>query len=460
MNEAVLDGIESGLDASLERLFGLLRIPSISADPAYAGRCREAAEMCAAMLGEIGFDSGVRKTIGHPMVVGHYRGAGEDKPHVLFYGHYDVQPADPLELWTRDPFEPAVVEEEGETRIVARGACDDKGQLMTFLEACRALMAETGKLPINVTVLLEGEEESASPSLEPFLEEAGEELKADVALVCDTNMWDRTTPAVTTMLRGLMADEMIVTAASRDLHSGMYGSAARNPIHVLASVIAGLHDAEGRVTVPGFYDGVPELPDDVRRQWEGLGFDESAFLGDVGLKDAAGESDRSALEQIWSRPTAEINGIVGGYTGAGSKTVIPSKASAKITFRLVSDQDPETIRTAFHEHVRGMIPADCSVEFLGGGGDKAVSQPADSPWVQKAKRALTDEWGREAAIIAMGGSIPIVTAFKRHLGMDSVLVGFGLDDDRIHSPNEKYNMTSFRGGIRSWARILDELGRS
>ncbi len=454
----VLGRLDDGLNDSLGRLFELLRIKSISADPTFKADCRAAAEWCAGTLKGAGFEASVRDTIGHPMVVGHYRGADAGAPHVLFYGHYDVQPVDPIALWDRDPFDPAIVEVDGEQRILARGSSDDKGQLMTFVEAARAWMEATGKLPINVTVLLEGEEESASPSLLPFLTANADELKADVALVCDTNMWDRQTPAIATQLRGLLYEEVFVQAASHDLHSGYYGNAARNPIHVLIEVLSRLRDESGRITLPGFYDGVPEVSAEQKRQWGTLGFDENAFLGDIGLSHAAGEKDYSVLEQVWARPSLEVNGIVGGYTGDGAKTVIPAKASAKVSFRLVGDQDPEKIQHAFRAFVTERVPADCRVSFQSHGGDRAVSLPGDSPYVEKAKKALSEEWGKEAVLIAMGGSIPIVSQFKRHLGMDSVLVGFSLEDDRIHSPNEKYNLRSFHGGMRSWARILDALG--
>jgi acetylornithine deacetylase/succinyl-diaminopimelate desuccinylase-like protein len=455
--EGVLARIDAGLDASLERLFALLRIKSISADPHYKEDCRQAAEWCARELSEIGIPSRVRDTIGHPMVVGHYRGAGEGAPHVLFYGHYDVQPVDPVSLWERDPFDPAVVNVNGEKRIVARGSDDDKGQLMTFVEAASAWMGETGRLPVNLTVLFEGEEESASPSMVPFLTANANELKADIALVCDTSMWDRRTPAVTTMLRGLLYEEVFVQGPSHDLHSGYYGNAARNPIHVLTRILAEMRDGNGRVTIPGFYEGVHEVSPEQKAQWDSLGFDEKAFFDEIGLSIPAGEKGRSTLEQVWARPSAEVNGIVGGYIGEGAKTVIPAMASAKVSFRLVGDQDPEAIRRSFRAFVEERVPADCKAHFLSHGGDRAVSQPSDSPWVKKAQRALSEEWGREAVLIAMGGSIPIVTQFKRILGMDSVLVGFGLEDDRIHSPNEKYNLTSFHGGIRSWARILSAI---
>ncbi len=452
--ERILAAIDSNLDRSLERLFALLRIKSISADPHYQQDCRDAAVWCAGALTDIGIRSTVRDTIGHPMVVGHYRSAPEGAPHLLFYGHYDVQPVDPVGLWERDPFDPAVVEAQGEKRIVARGAQDDKGQLMTFVEAARAWMAVEGRLPVNLTVLIEGEEESASPSMIPFLTANADELKADIALVCDTSMWDRNTPAITTMLRGLLYEEVFVQAASHDLHSGMYGSAARNPIHVLTRALAELRDEDGRITIPNFYDGVPELSPELKAQRDSLRFDHTAFLSEIGLKNAAGESGYGVLEQIWARPTAEVNGIIGGYIGEGPKTVIPAKASAKISFRLVGEQDPDTIRREFRAFVQERVPPDCNVTFVSHGGDRAVNQPGDSPWVRKAQRALTEEWGSQAVLIAMGGSIPIVTQFKRILGMDSLLIGFGLDDDRIHSPNEKYNLTSFHGGARSWARVL------
>jgi acetylornithine deacetylase/succinyl-diaminopimelate desuccinylase-like protein len=451
----VLDHIDRDLPASLERLFALLRIESISTDPAYAGACRKAADWLAADLQTLGFTASARPTTGHPIVVAHQDGPG---PHLLFYGHYDVQPVDPLNLWEAPPFEPRIVERADGVKVIAgRGSADDKGQLMTFLEAARAWQAVTGKLPARVSVMLEGEEESGSPSLAPFLEANREELKADLALVCDTGMWDRGYPAITVTLRGLVGEEVIVTCASRDLHSGMYGGAARNPIHVLTAVLAALRDADGRITLPGFYDGVFELPDDVKRQWDGLGFDAAEFLGAVGLSEPAGERGRSVLEHIWSRPTCEVNGIVGGYTGAGFKTVIPSQASAKVSFRLVGDQDPEKIVRSFRQFVRERVPGDCKVEFLAHGRSPALRLPLDGAYLPKARKALAEEWGKDPAISGGGGSIPVVGEFKRILGVDSLMVGFGLDDDRVHSPNEKYDLASFHGGIRSWARILAAL---
>jgi acetylornithine deacetylase/succinyl-diaminopimelate desuccinylase-like protein len=391
------------------------------------------------------------------MVVAHHEGP-EGSPHVLFYGHYDVQPVDPLELWHDDPFAPALKEvEPGRKVITGRGSADDKGQLMTFVEACRAWKAVHGGLPCRVTLLFEGEEESGSPSLKPFLEANAEELKADFALVCDTGMWDRDTPAISTALRGLVGEEVVVHAADRDLHSGEFGGAAANPIRILSRVLADIHDENGRVTIPGFYDGVEETPSQVLKSWETLGETAETFLGQVGLSIPSGEKGRSVLELVWARPTAEFNGITGGYTGKGFKTVIASQASAKVSFRLVHKQDPAKIRAAFRKFVEERIPADCSVEFHQHGGSPAIQLSYDSPFLAKAKDALSDEWPKPAVMIAMGGSIPIVGDFQTYLGMESLLVGFGLSDDRIHSPNEKYELSSFHKGQRSWARILAAL---
>jgi acetylornithine deacetylase/succinyl-diaminopimelate desuccinylase-like protein len=454
--DAVLAHIDSDLDAALERLFVLLRIKSISTDPAYAAECRVCAEWHAADLRSIGFDANVRDTPGHPIVVGHDRRAAGAS--ALFYGHYDVQPVDPIALWDHDPFEPFFETRADGTKVIrGRGASDDQGQVMVFIEACRAWKVVTGSLPIPITILLEGEEESGGVNLPGFLKENADELRADIGLICDTNMWDPMTPAIQTMLRGLCGEEIIITAANRDLHSGFYGSAAANPNRILARILSDLHDDDGRVTLRGFYDGVPELPNALREQWDSLNFDADAFLGAIGLSVPAGERGRSALEMVWSRPTCEINGMGGGYQGAGFKTVIPSVASAKISFRLVFDQDPHAIRKAFREFVRARIPADCRVEFLEHGSGSAIRFPIDDAAFGKARDALTEEWGKPAVFIGGGGSIPVTHELKQALGMDVILAGFALEDDRIHSPNEKYDLESFRRGVRSWARILEAL---
>ena len=454
--DAVLAKIDQNLDASLKRLFELLEIRSVSTDPACKPECARAARWLADELKGLGFDASVRPTAGHPMVVAHAKARRRDVPHVLFYGHYDVQPADPLELWETDPFAPRLVETPEGKRIVARGAADDTGQLMTFVEACRAFI-DTGDLPCDITILFEGEEECGSPSLPAFLEANKAELAADIALICDTSMWNAKTPMVTTMLRGLALEEVVIHAATRDLHSGLFGGAAINPIRVLARIIADLHDAQGRVTLPGFYDGVDELPEEIARQWQALPFDERAFLGAVGLSEPAGEKGRSVLEMIWSRPTCDVNGILGGYTATGSKTVLPAQAGAKFSFRLVGRQNPEAVLDAFRSFVRARLPADCRAEFIRHGASPALTLPVASEALNRARRALQQEWDVEPVLGGSGGSIPIVGDFKRDLGMDALMIGFGLDDDRIHSPNEKYELSSFHKGARSWARILAAL---
>ncbi len=454
--DKVLETLDADREGALSRLFELLRFKSISTDPAYAPECARAADWLVAQLQSLGFEASSRPTVGQPIVVAKAKAARPDSPHVLIYGHYDVQPVDPVELWQSDPFDPRLVEAETGPKIVARGAADDKGQLMTFVEACRAFRAHGG-LPCDITFLFEGEEESGSTSLPAFLEANARELRANLMLVCDTNMWDRDTPLITCMLRGLALEEVVVKAASRDLHSGMFGGPAVNPNHVLAKIIAGLRDDNGRITLPGFYEGVPELPEEIKQQWEALKFDAKAFLGDVGLSVPAGEAEYSVLEQIWARPTCDVNGMIGGYVGPGSKTVLPAQASAKFSFRLVGKQNPQAIIDAFHAYVLENLPADCEAEFISQGASPALALPFRSEAILRASRALEAEWGRPAVLAASGGSIPIVGLFKRELKMDALMVGFGLDDDRIHSPNEKYELSSFHKGARSWARILAAL---
>ena len=455
--EAVLNSIDANLEASRERLFDLLRIPSVSTDPAFTQHCARAANWLAEQLKGLGYSADVRPTPGHPIVVGHAQAKRKDAPHVLFYGHYDVQPPDPLELWESDPFAPRLAAGKDGQEIVARGASDDKGQLMTFIEACRAFEANGG-LPCHVTFLFEGEEETGSPSLPGFLAEHKEELsQAGLALVCDTSMWNAHTPAITVMLRGLAQEEVIIRGPSHDLHSGMFGGPVPNPIHILGKIIGDLHDDAGQVTLPGFYDGVPELPEAVAEQWRKLEFNESEFLSSLGLTCAAGETGRSVIEKIWARPTCDVNGIVGGYTGRGAKTVLPAQASAKFSFRLVGAQDAKSVLESFRNFVRARLPADAQVEFLNHGASNALQLPFGSEALSRAQRALSEEWGKEAVLAGCGGSIPIVGAFKRDLDMDSLMIGFALDDDRIHSPNEKYSWTSFHKGARSWARVLNAL---
>lgn len=450
--DAVLSRIDETLPQSLDRLMELLRIPSISTDPAYKADCAHTADLLAADLASLGFDARSAQTPGHPMVVAH---GGTGKRHILFYGHYDVQPVDPLELWDRPPFDPELQDTPKGKVIRARGSSDDKGQLMTFIEACRAWKHVHGTLPGKLTIFLEGEEESGSPSLIPFMRANKAELSADLALICDTGLYEDRVPAISTQLRGLAKSEFTIHTATRDLHSGAYGGLARNPLHVMAQLLADLHDSTGQVMVPGFYDDVDELPDTLRQQWQGLAFNHAAYLGDVGLSIPAGEQDRTPLEMLWSRPTAEVNGMWGGYNGAGFKTVLPAEAHAKVSFRLVSRQDPSKVLQAFRKWAESRIPADCRIVWHDGiEGSPASVMAITDPAFEAARAALTEEWGRPAVFVGEGGSIPIAGYFKTELGMDAMLIGFAKDDDQIHSPNEKYDLESFHKGIRSWARIL------
>ena len=449
--EDLLSQVDKQFQGSLERLCDLLRIPSISTDHQYKGECRKAANWLKSDLDSIGFTASVRDTAGHPMVVAHGK---PSQSKILFYGHYDVQPVDPLEKWNHSPFDPQILKDNGHKAIHARGASDDKGQLMTFIEACRVWKEVTGSPPKGISILLEGEEESGSPSLVPFLQKNTKELKADLAFICDTGLFESKIPAIITQLRGLMGIEFEITGPTIDLHSGMYGGLAVNPIQIVGNIISDLFDSRGRITIDNFYDGVHELEPAHKEQWDNLNFDQQAFLGDIGLQSAIGEVDRTPLEKLWSRPTCEINGINGGYTGEGFKTVIPSKASAKVSCRLVGDQDPQKIRDNFCKFVEARIPSDCTVKFTNHGLARACQMPTNKPMFNIVKTALTEEWQKEAVYAGCGGSIPIAGYFQEILGMDSLLTGFGKDNDDIHSPNEKYDFESFYRGIRSWVRVL------
>jgi acetylornithine deacetylase/succinyl-diaminopimelate desuccinylase-like protein len=450
----VLTQIDEDFSNSTDRLFELLRIESISTDSNYDAECEKAADWLVSELSDIGFKASKRATLGHPMVIAHSDGPGSK---IMFYGHYDVQPVDPLDLWDNPPFEPSIEDTKNGKVIRARGAADDKGQLMTFVEACRAWIKVNGKLPVKTSIFFEGEEESGSPSLVPFMEANTEELKSDIALICDTGLFGEETPGIVTMLRGLVKIEVEITGPSRDLHSGMYGGISINPIRVLNKILAGLHDEDGKITLSGFYDGVPELPQNISDQWDNLSFDHLNFLNEVDLAKPAGEADRTPLEMIWSRPTCDVNGIYGGYQGEGFKTVLPSKATAKISFRLVGDQDPKQILKSLKQYIASCLPPDCSVKYIEETPSKATQMSTSNVAFEKARQALSDEWPKEATFVGCGGSIPIAGHFKDILNTDSMLIGFGKDDDKIHSPNEKYDLSSFHKGIRSWARILDKI---
>jgi acetylornithine deacetylase/succinyl-diaminopimelate desuccinylase-like protein len=461
--DRVLQTIDRESKTSLLRLFELLRFPSVGTDPAHAGDCQKAADWLKAQCEGLGFTCTVHATTGRPIVVARLdppdaASGNAHLPHVLFYGHYDVQPADPVELWSSPPFAPVIAKDKnGRDCIFARGASDDKGQVMTFVEAIRAWLAVAKHLPFRLTVLIEGDEEGAPEHLDHFIGTHKQLLAADIALVCDTGLWDPETPAIVSSLRGVIGEDVTITGPRIDLHSGYFGGPATNPIKVLTRILDGMHDKRGHITIPGFYDGVKPPTAAARQAWKKVPFSEREFLGHVGLKRSAGEKGYSVLEQLWVRPTAEVNGILGGYTGAGSKTVLPAQASAKLTFRLVAGQDPKKISRAFRAYVRSKLPKDCKATFTAHGGGAAVSVPDNSPWIAKAKRALADEWGRAPVVVGEGGSIPVVENLKTHLGLDSILMGFCNEDDLLHSPNENYKVESFHKGTRAWARFIAEI---
>ena len=457
--EPVLKRIEQDFEGALSRYLAFLRIPSISTDPAYKDEVRRAGAWLESQLRAIGFDTTLHATSGHPILLAHHEAATPNAPHLLYYGHYDVQPPEPLELWETPPFEPAIVDGPHGKRVIARGAVDDKGQVMTFLEAFRAWKAVHGSLPIQLTVLIEGEEESGSTSLPGFLAAHAETLgQAAAAIITDTNAWDIDTPAITYRLRGNVYVEITLAGPSRDLHSGLYGGAVVNPINALTEVLGQLHGADGRVQVPGFYDNVAELSEGERQSWAALPFDEDGFLHEIGLTHSTGEAGYTTLERLWARPTCDVNGIWGGYTGPGSKTVIASRASAKLSFRTVPDQDPAKILQGLKVFLDARTPKDCAWTIQQFGASRGISVPLGGPLMQAARAGLEDIYCKPAAMVGAGGSIPVVGHVKTQLGLDSILVGFGLADDRIHSPNEKFELKCLKNGILSQAAILARLG--
>jgi acetylornithine deacetylase/succinyl-diaminopimelate desuccinylase-like protein len=460
--ETVLTRLDETRNEAVSRLSDLLRIPSISAQPEHAGDCARAANWLQSRLTQLGFAASVIATKGHPVVLATHPGpadaAARDLPRILFYGHYDVQPPEPLALWHNPPFEPRIIDGPNGKRLVARGAVDDKGQVALFLEALAAWHAATGGYPVPLTILLEGEEEIGSINLDSFLAGHKAALGADIVLISDTNMWDVNTPAITTSVRGMVYTEIGIHGPSKDLHSGMFGGVALNPINALTRILGELHDADGAVQIPGFYDGVAELSPARASAWHDLGFDEMAFLGRIGLDAPSGEKGRTALERLWSRPTADINGIWGGYTGPGAKTVIAASAHAKISFRLVPGQDPQAVLAGFRRFVESRLPPGARLEFTDFGASPGLEVPSESRFIAAAQAALEEEYGTKPLLMGCGGSIPVVASFKRLLGLDTILMGFGLDDDQIHSPNEKFDLTCFFHGARAHARLLARLG--
>lgn len=432
----------------LEELFDLLRIPSVSADPKFSEDVFEAAKYVAQQLEEAGADEvEVCPTNGYPVVFGQ-KMVDPKLPTVVVYGHYDVQPADPYELWKTPPFEPTVKDE----KIFARGACDDKGQMFMHIKAFE-LMNRTNSLHCNVKFMIEGEEEVGSANLEEFLEANKERLKGDVILVSDTSMFANDVPSITVGLRGLSYVEVEVTGPNHDLHSGVYGGAVGNPANILAKMIASLQDENNKITIPGFYDKVRELSAEERRKMNEIPFDLEQYKQYLEIDDVYGEAGYNTYERCTIRPTLDVNGIWGGYTGEGAKTVLPSKAHAKISMRLVPNQDSSEITRLFEEHFKKIAPDAVKVSVVPHHGGEPVITPTDSVEYKAAEQAFTDTFGKEPIPMYSGGSIPIVSLFEKVLGMKTVLMGFGLDSDAIHSPNEHYGLFNFYQGIRTIPRF-------
>lgn len=430
----------------LKQLQEFLRIPSISALSSHRQDVRRAAEWLAAELRRIGMDRAeLQETGGNPVVYAEWLQA-EGKPTALIYGHYDVQPVDPLNLWETPPFEPAI----RDGKIYARGASDDKGQVFMHVKVLEALLKTDGKLPVNVKLLLEGEEEIGSANLERFIQSHKALLKADVVVISDTGLYAQGVPSITYALRGLAAAEVEVTGASGDLHSGLFGGAAPNAIHALVDLLSSLRTADGKIAVKGFYDGVRPLTDEEKRSFASLNFNEAALRQSLGVDALPGEPGFSVLERLWARPTLEINGIYGGFQGEGTKTVIPAKAGAKITCRLVPDQDPDQVLDAIEQHLKAHCPAGAKVVLKREeGNSRACITPVDHPAIRAAASALEEAYGKEAKFIRGGGSIPVVETFSRVLGLPSVLMGFSLDDENFHAPNEHFHLENFDLGLRT-----------
>ena len=457
MSQATNAFVDQNKDRFLEELKEFLRIPSISTLPDHAGEVRRAAEFVAASLRQAGLENvEIIPTAKHPLVYADWMHA-PGKPTVLCYGHYDVQPPDPLELWVTPPFEPAI----RDGNLYARGSCDDKGQMYMHVKAMEALRAVNGTLPVNVKFLIEGEEEVGGESVAKYVAENPKKLKADVALVSDTSLYAEGIPTLCIGLRGLIYTEIVARGPARDLHSGVYGGAAPNAVFGLVELLAKLKDANGRIQIPGMYDDVEAPAPAEKASWAALPFDEKEFLKDeVGSNRLTGEPGFSVLERTWARPTLEVHGIAGGFTAAGAKTVIPATATAKVSMRLVPRQDPDKIIAAYKKFVAACTPAGIETEVRILSSGPAISVNPDHPAINIAARAFKDILGRETVFIRSGGSIPIVGDFATHLHIPTILMGFGLPDDGLHSPNEKYKVANYYQGIMTIAHFLEEYGRS
>lgn len=457
--QTLLDHLESDHDHAVKRMCDLLAIPSVSTDPAYAEDVRNAAAWHARDFEAMQLETHVLEGGGHPAVVARTTDTiveNPNAPRVLFYGHYDVQPPDPIELWSSPPFEPAI--KNG--KVYARGACDDKGQVMMFIEAMRAYLATGRKLPCHVTLFIEGEEECGSVTLPKVLAEHKALLAADLCVVSDTSMWEGKagpTPAITYALRGLVYYDLKLHGPSRDLHSGVYGGTLANPATILARVLGKLFNENNQVTIPGFYDEVAVLTDEERATWETLGFDEDQYLGDVGATPF-GEEGFTTLERRWARPSCDVNGLYGGYMGEGAKTVIPAFAGAKVSFRIPANMDPQKLAQDFEKWVNSQDVGNCRWELTNHGIAHPVATPTDSPWLDCASRAIEQVTGKPPVLVREGATIPVVADFKTKLGLDTLLIGFGLNSDNIHSPNEHFALDRFLLGCQCHAALLSQLG--
>lgn len=450
--DSVLKSLEQDKQTALDQLFDFLRIASISADSAYQPEMQKGADFVLQAMTTAGLTSEIIPTAGHPIVYGE-RIEDASLPTILVYGHYDVQPPDPLDLWTSPPFEPQI----RDGKIFARGATDDKGQLFTHIKAIEAWVSSTSKMPVNIKVLIEGEEEVGSDNLDKFLEDNKDRLKADVAVISDTSQYGDGIPAITYGLRGIIAAEVRLTGPSKDLHSGVFGGSIANPANAIAKLCGALVDDHGKVQIPGFYDDVEELSDKEKNEFASLPFDEQQFLSEIGSEATFGEAGYSTLERRWSRPTCDINGIVGGYTGEGPKTIVPSKASAKITCRLVPSQDPVKIIDSLEAFLAKLCPAGLQFEFVKYHGCEAFAFDPNSPWITAASSAIEAAFGKAPVFIREGGSIPVVSSFQQILGIDTLLLGWGRNTDNLHSPDEHFHVEDFHNGILASAHLWQKL---
>ncbi len=450
----VLNYIAEHHDQHLKNLADFLAIPSVSTDKQQVPDVAHCADWLADYLRGIGLNNVVTEaTAGHPIVYGEWLEAGPDKPTVLFYGHYDVQPVDPIDLWTQPPFEPTI----RDGKIYARGATDDKGQVFLHIAALESHLKTNGTLPVNVKVLIEGEEEIGSPNLTPFLEQHRERLACDTVVISDTAMYAPEMPSIGYGLRGLAYMEVTVQGPNRDLHSGSFGGAVANPANVLAAIITRLKDDFGRITVPGFYDDVLPLSEEERAEFARLPWSEEKYCAELNIPHSYGEFGYTTLERLWARPTLDVNGMWSGFTGEGAKTVLPAKASAKISMRLVPNQDWRDISEKFENYVRAIAPPTVQVEVTSHHGGNPVLTPVDSPGVQAAMRALEQAYGVKPYLKREGGSIPIVLTFQQILAAPVVLMGFGLETENLHSPDEHFDLSNFRRGIEATACFYAEL---